>query len=135
MQAKFYLMAAFALFMGALGFGWMALQRPAGAGRPVAEQRMRQFARRIEKLARKQNPKNLESLRTLIQAEIAREKAVIVLAGLREDALPLRKVKLQSGVALVGSYPIEFHGQHITLRLATMLERTTPHAHSPRLAA
>jgi hypothetical protein len=135
MQAKFYLALAFTFLAGAIYLGWAALHRQSMSENEVAEYRMRKFAGRIERLARKQHPRNAEELRELIAKELRGANAPIILAGLRGDTQPFRMVHVQNGVALIGSYPIEFHGQHITLRLATMIEGPAPYRAARRLAA
>lgn len=135
MQAKLYLAVAFTLLVGAIYLGWAVLQRHAMTESESAEYRMRKFAGRIERIARKQQPRDADALRALISGELRSTRGAIILAGLREDTLPFRKVHVQNGVALIGSYPIEFHGQHITLRLATMIEAQAPYRAHRRLAA
>lgn len=135
MQAKLYLTIAFTLLAGALYFGWAILHRPSLSENEVAEHRLRKFAGRIERLARKQHPRSAEDLRELIARELRGTNTPIILAGLRDDTQPFRMVHVQNGVALIGSYPIEFDGQHITLRLATMIEGPAPYRSARRLAA
>jgi hypothetical protein len=135
MQAKLYFAIAFSLLLSALFLGWTVLHRRAMTENEAAEYRMRKFAGRIERLARKQQLKDAEALRGLIASELTRTRGAIVLAGLRDDTQPFRKVEVQSGVALLGSYPIEFHGQRVTLRLATLIEGAAPYRSQRRVAA
>jgi hypothetical protein len=135
MQAKLYFAIAFSLLLGALFLGWAVLQRRSASESEAAEYRMRKFAGKVERLARKRQPKDAEALRNLIASELRRTQGAIILAGLRDDTQPFRRVHVQNGVALIGSYPIEFHGQRITLRLATLIEATVPYRAQRRLAA
>ncbi len=135
MQTKLYFAVAFTLLVTALFLGWTVLQRRAMSEGEAAEYRMRKFAGKVERLARKQQPKDAEALRNLIASELRRTHGAIILAGLRDDTQPFRKVHIQNGVALIGSYPIEFHGQRVTLRLATLIEAAVPYRAQRRLAA
>lgn len=135
MHAKLYLALAFTCLLGTVYFGWAVMRKQSMNDNEVAEYRLRKFAGRIERLARKQHPRTAEELRELIARELRGTHTPIILAGLREDAQPFRMVHVQNGVALIGSYPIEFDGQRVTLRLATMIEGPAPYRSTRQLAA